>query len=303
MKIDQLSISKSKFQCYYNDFLLSVKHRIYSIKLSNPFLLDFFSSSKESISNCTSLQTLILERIHTECLENLLKNLATLPVLSSLAVVITQNSNRTTIYQLIFQLPVLKSCKLSFEDNFLRTLLPIATNPTSPIEHLTINGNKFNPYRLDNLLSYVPKLCHLSINYLNGYSGYGTIALVTVLKHLTHVSLVLNQVEFLDFELLIKQYYNQIQILQISSNYDLMYLNASRWERLIVSFMPCLHTFDFQYIYRLSSSDTHEYMYQRYFQSFASLFWLKRQWFFAYDHNSGGNSFGIFYSVQPYRLE
>ncbi|CAF4450701.1 unnamed protein product, partial [Rotaria sp. Silwood2] len=77
------------------------KHRIRSINLSNPFIINFFSSPTENISKCSQLQALILNDIESKCLENLLVRLAYLPNFSSLAIVVPNDSDKSNIYSLI----------------------------------------------------------------------------------------------------------------------------------------------------------------------------------------------------------
>jgi len=276
------------------------KHRINSIRLSDPFIIDFFSSSTQDISKCSHLQILILHNIESQCLENLLHRLASLPNLSSLAIPILFNSNKINIYNLIFQLPVLKYCKISFEESVYFAPLPMSTNLSSPIEHLIING-KFYLTTIDALLSYVPQLRRLSIKYIYGYYNPETRVLSTVLNNLTHVSLTLDRLAFARFEPFVKQYFGQVKVLHISSNDDHTYLDAVLWERLILSCIPYLHIFDFQHTYQMPYRYKHENMYQGFFEKFTSPFWSQRQWFFAYDYNSGESSLGLFYSIQPYR--
>ncbi|CAF1322293.1 unnamed protein product [Rotaria sp. Silwood1] len=98
-------------------------------------------------------------------MENLLHSFTSLPNLSSLAIPIAQGSNTNTIYNLIFQLPVLKYCKMTFEENISFESLPRSTKLSNSIEHLVINGACHYAI-IDALLSYVPQLRRLSINYL-----------------------------------------------------------------------------------------------------------------------------------------
>jgi hypothetical protein len=95
-------------------------------------------------------------------LENLLKSLASLPNLSSLVIPIYHSLKKDIIYNLIFQLPVLKYCKISYEENIQMGQLPMCTNTLSPIEHLIIDGkcrhielDPFVKHDLKGVLKYI----------------------------------------------------------------------------------------------------------------------------------------------------
>lgn len=290
------SLSKSTFQNYYTRFIQPNNYRITSIHLSEPFTIEFFSS----LTQYSQLQSLILPTIESQCLQNLLIGLTSLSNLSSLAISIDYSSNKTEIYNLIFQLPVLKSCKISLTELHF-VFLPVSTNSSSPIEYLNING-KFSHSQIHALLSYVPNLRRLSIENVHGYYNYNITMLSSVPKYLTHVSLTLQGVRFADFEVWIKKYFSQVKVLQISISQDTGYLDANQWKKLIVEHMPQLHIFDFQFTYQMSANRfKHAYVYDSHFQGFSDSFWSERQWFFEHDCNSGAVLSGLVYSVQPYR--
>ncbi|CAF1036987.1 unnamed protein product [Rotaria sordida] len=213
ININISSLSKSTFQRYYTQLIMPKKHRIQSLCLSDPFIIDFFSSSTEHLSKCSQLRTLILDIFESEHMENLLHSLASLPNLSSLAIPIAKGSNTNTIYDLIFQLPVLKYCKMTFEENVFFESLPRSTKKASnSIEHLIING-ACHYVIIDALLSYVPQLRRLSINYLYGYYKHGINEFSTILNNLTHVSLTLKDLLFDQFEPFIEQYLSRVKVL------------------------------------------------------------------------------------------
>ncbi|CAF2541272.1 unnamed protein product [Rotaria sp. Silwood2] len=97
IQINAQSISKSTFQCIHINFILPNKHRIQSLDLSNPFIIDFFSSSTEDISKYSQLQILILDKMESGYLENLLRSLASLSNLSSLIISIGLSSNKNIL--------------------------------------------------------------------------------------------------------------------------------------------------------------------------------------------------------------
>ncbi|CAF4494271.1 unnamed protein product [Rotaria sp. Silwood2] len=300
IQINTQSVSKSTFQRIHTNFILSNRHRIQSLDLSNSFIIDCFSSSTEDISKCSQLQTLILDKMESGYLENLLRSLDSLPNLSSLIIFIGLNSNKNILWNLIFQLPVLKYCKISSEENLYLGYLPMSTNTISSIKHLVINS-KLDYNDVDTILSYAPQLRRLSINYLYPYCTGGTHVPLFTVNNLTHVSLTLDHLLFDQFETLVKNYLSQVKVLHISSNYDSTYINAIRWENLILSHMSYLQILDLQHIYDIVYRNNQALMHENIFQYFTSPFWIERQWFFAHDTNFGSPSRGIFYSIQPYR--
>lgn len=124
-------------------------------------------------------------------------------------------------------------------------------------------------------LSYIPKLRRLSIKLTHNYYQQVTPVSSTVLNYLTHVSLILENLKFDEFEPFIKQYFGQIKVLQISSNSYYTYLDADRWEKLILSHMPYLRIFDIQHTYKISYGHKHETMFQHFSRSLLLHFGLK----------------------------
>ncbi|UJR38747.1 hypothetical protein I4U23_031412 [Adineta vaga] len=120
--------------------------------------------------------------------------------------------------------------------------LSISINEFSPIEHLIIN-NKLEISELNALLSYLPQLRRLSIDSL--YQSNDPIIPFSIqTNYLTHVSLYLTDISFDQFEIFIKNISHQLQVLYITIDNDTTYLDADRWEKLIVSSMPYLRIFN-----------------------------------------------------------
>ncbi|CAF1551502.1 unnamed protein product, partial [Adineta steineri] len=301
LKMNIPSLSKSTFERYYNEIIMSNKHRIRSLHLSDPFTIELFFYINDNISIYSKLETLILPYVDSQYLKNLLQRLASLPKLSSLSIFIGDELYKEYIYHLIFQLPVLKSCKISLHKDTYFTSIPRCTVTPSPIENLIINGRcDYNAF--DAILSYVPQLRCLSINNLCRFTNQGTSLFKTILHKLTNVSLTMNHIHFDHIEPLFKKSFNHVKILQISSSGDRTYLlDADRWERLIVSYMPYLHIFNFEHKSKILSYDVDENIYQPLLDKFSSPFWCQRQWFFTHESNCEVHSHGIFYSTGPYR--
>jgi hypothetical protein len=303
LKITISTMSKSNFQRYHRHIIMPNKHRITSLSLSNPFVVDLIFSPVRITSNFIRLETLIFDNIKSKYLVNIMNHLTSLPNLFTLIIIpIDRYRNLNNLYDHIFRLPALKYCKISVKERFGCYPLPIATNVTSSIEHLVIN-NHFNLRDLNVLLSYVPELRRLTCNCLNGFNYTQSQTLSIVLNKLTHVSLTMKNVTFDQFESVMRNLFNQLQVLHISTDNDRVYLNANRWEQLIVSAMPRLRIFDFQFTDFLQVDNDHnQATYNSILNQFSSSFWSDRKWFFTYTFYSVYNrNQAIFHSIRPYR--
>ncbi|CAF1495995.1 unnamed protein product [Rotaria sordida] len=229
--------------------------RIQSFQLSHPFAADLCLLVMPLMRNFIQLETLIINNIESDSLEEVINHLSCLPILSS--VTITSNGyvrNQNDLYLKIFHLPMLKYCQMLVETLRFRIPLPVATNRFSPIEHLVIK-HAISLNQIDSFLSYVPYLSRLSLTAFDGWRGYRTKNNSIILNHLTDVSLGLTDIDFNHFEVLVRDLFSQVQVLRISSGYErhsywnMEYLNADRWEQLISIHMPNIRIFDFQYRY------------------------------------------------------
>jgi hypothetical protein len=224
-------------------------------------------------------------------METLLIDLASLPKLSSLSIFIRHQSNSITLYNLIFQLPVLKYCKITFEE--LEAYL-ISNNQSNSIEHFVLNG-KCNLNAISSMLSHVPQLRRLSINYLCGsYKKEETEIPSMLLSNLKYMSLTLDDLKFDQFEQFIKKHFRQVEIFHISTkNYGSEYLNANKWKQLITCYIPHLYIFDIRHTVTLAHFDNNGNTYRALLDQFNSPFWFGRQYSFETDQT--------FFSSQPYR--
>jgi hypothetical protein len=300
-------MSKSTFQHYYQYIIIPFHHRIKSLRLTNLFIFDFIFSSVHAIPKFIRLETLILKNIDSTYLEDILNYLAFLPYLSSLVIIaINFVQNKNYLYRQIFRLPQLKYCKIALQERVESQPLPIAINEYSSIEHLAI----MTPVRIDEcyrLLSYVPQLRRLFLHTLNGYDIERLEISPIVLNYLTHVFLNFLEFNFDEFESLVIKCFRQIQVLRIvtreyMSGHDIEFLNAKRWERLILTYMPYLHIFDIDHEGFISSQQQNQRIYIPAFEQFSSPFWLERKWFFTQHYVPVTNwTKARFFSSNPYR--
>jgi hypothetical protein len=223
-------------------------------------------------------------------METLLNDLASLPKLSSLSIFIRHHSNSITLYNLIFQLPVLKYCKITFEK--LETY-PISNNQSNSIEHFVLNG-KCNLNAISSILSHVPQLRRLSINYLYGsYKKEQTEIPSMLLSNLKYINLTLDDLKFDQFEQFIKKHFRQVEVFHISTkNYGSEYLNANKWKRLITCNIRHLYIFDIRHTVTLAHFHNNRNTHETLLNQSNSPFWFRRR-FCETDQ--------IFFSSQPYR--
>ncbi|CAF4068996.1 unnamed protein product [Rotaria sordida] len=309
IKINISSISKSKFESYVKHIIKPHINRINSLRLSNPFTADMCLLLFPLMTNLIRLQALTLIDIEAKYIEEILNYLSSLPILSSLIIIsIDSIKNPNDIYYKIFRLSALKYCQISIEMKQHSRSLSTATDKFSSIEHLIIN-NDISIDQLDSLLSYVPQLRRLSIGHLEESTYNRTQKNSINLTYLTSVSIELDYVSFKDFEVLVANYFHQVQILRIrvfciifSVNHNQTeYLNADGWQRLISTCLPNLCVFDFQHTYRILSSNDQRQAFETLINKFNSSFWIQHQWFFDFQyHDITWSNAAIFYSINPY---
>ena len=95
-------------------------------------MYDSIFSSMPSLSEFQQLETLILYNIESEYLNDLLNQLQSLPLLSSLVITSSKGvRNMNLIYRQIFDLRALNYCKLSLISPKSDTSLVVCTNEHS----------------------------------------------------------------------------------------------------------------------------------------------------------------------------
>ena len=308
LHIDIPSISKSNFYRYLSHLILPHVDRIRSLQICIPFVDEIYSCLSPIISNMNRLKRLVIDHIESKFIEEILDHLPSLPLLSSLTIKSMDNDRISTdIYRKIFRLPALRYCQIRIKTKKYLRRLPMATNAFSPIEYLAINNDVLSS-ELRILLSYVPQLRRLSLSYLCGRPINLLHRNPLVLNHLTDVYLNLHSIHFHEFELLVSCFLRQVQILRFTSvsTYnsapEMEYLNANRWQQLIVTYMPNLRIFDFQHQQHLYRPLVDRQSYQIEINKFKSSFWTEHHWFFdSQYYKTTLFNYAIFYSTNPYR--
>jgi hypothetical protein len=303
LKITLTSKSTPVWEHYSKQFIIPNKHRIISFRfitdtIDRVPLLSWFPVD----STLNRLESLTLTDIKTDELGLLLVKLVSLPRLFSLTIRLSQHSmDIGSTYQLIFKLPKLKYNKLS--SNVLNTnisSLKVNGAQCSPIEYLVID----HPCSLSDLitiLSHTPHVFHLICKQsLRSTFNIKPIQ-STTLFNLTHISIPFRYLSFNEFEIFIKPICSQLRVMKLYTNADPSYLNADRWEKLIVGHIPYLYRFRLTYVDVIRENlpiTTHHERINR----FTSAFWIKKQWLFdcAIKTWNGQNS-ALVYRVYPRR--
>jgi hypothetical protein len=203
------------------------------------------------------------------------------------------------MHQLIFALPVLKYCNISFESSSPLNFMSNSPDKMSRIEHF-ISKSKYGVNDFDCLLSSMPQLVRLSCQLSS--VTHSELAREITLTSLRHFSLD-HSIPFDEFEIYIKRFFHQLRVLRILSVFEKEYLDSNRWERLISNHMPCLHTFHFQYLKSGFNKDFQgDDEYHMLFNGFTSSFWIKRHWIFSHQHYYDNNNvWTLFYSIYSHR--
>jgi hypothetical protein len=301
-KIKQIDYSLSDEICFQNwmqmvhinkQQILSI-HLLMSLYFNHLLALPFINSSFER------LESLVLLSPEPSTLIFILNELISLPRLFSLTITqLYSLSDLTNIYQIVLALPVLKYYKISASNLLVPISLPISTNQQpSTIEYLIIDHCcTFN--ELSAIVFYTPRLRHL--NFLESYEVPGTygIPLPSTLTHLTYLRIRVCHLKFDEFEMFIRQIRPKLKVLIfITLSEEIAYLDAHRWEQLIVQDLPQLEKFSLRYYENIDDDEDHEP--QINFEGsnpFLSSFWLERQWILDLEIESEN----IVYSIGPYK--
>ncbi|CAF1365880.1 unnamed protein product [Rotaria sordida] len=303
-KINISTISKSNFEDYYRNILIPNRNRIKFLRLSNPFTADIIFSPPRTLLNFIDLEILILDNVQIKYLNKISRHLIELPKLHSLTIsLIGYNQALNILFLNIFHLPKLKYCKIEYQTkdyDYELFQLYLTQLDSSPIECLIVNGRfPFNAFH--NLLCCVSKLQHLTINSLCFSFHFVEQEKLSYidLKYLKHVSIKLDLISFYELESIIKKFFYHVQVLRFTTRIDEDYLNAKRWQKLIISYMPSLPIFDINHKDFIKNNNL---TYHNMIHQFNSSFWIEKRWFFTHQHywKSKLNR-GIFYSTASYR--
>lgn len=301
LKLNFSLLSKTTFQYQCNSILIPNIHRITSLRFSHHLIIDHFFTECRIDSSFIRLQTLALYNSKSDDLIPIINSLATLPRLCSLTITtIERVRSPNDVYCSILRLPYLNYCKLSFGLLDPHYDFPLHSSECSPIENLIINEKCYLD-RLNDFLLHMPNLKHLSceISTLNT----AQVHLSVISLNLISICLKLENTSFDEFQWLISGFSHQLRVLRLSTEHDLEFLNADRWQQFILGQMPYLNRFDLQHQLVIDESIEGYQMYHSLINKFRSSFWTDRNWFFTHQHYKSRHftSYIMFYSTQPYR--
>lgn len=280
LKIDSFYSQEKDILNCCNEFIFPNRQRIISLHLRYWKTTELFFKSMTIDSSFQRLESFRLSLMRQEDLIPLIITLTSLPRLVSLYLFKEddyQVDDLGEIYQLIFNLPVLKYNTLVSEEWTPWISLPISdNNQYSTIEYMTINHNCCLDQLLM-LLSYTPQLRRLifrgSFNSPNNDNDEISITLPN-LRYLRMNKCYLTCDEFQSF---IMQINSPLRVMRITTCNDSAYLDANRWERFILHHMPSLQEFYFEH--HESFTDCFRVAeYHKSIHRFTSSFWIERKW-------------------------
>ncbi len=283
----------------YKQIIHFNRQQIFSLNLKLPLYTNGFFSLYTFDSSLDHLESLILNSIEQNMLNQFLPKLISLSRLLSLTINMENLIiNPIEIYQTIFNLPMLKYYKfIAFQLNSSISLSIPTKKQFSPIEYLVIDHYcTFN--ELFNIVSYTPQLRRLNLTYAF-YENPADIETISpmILSNLSHLSSH-GLITFDEFEMFINKIYWKLKVLSYATHSkDIDYLNAKRWEEFILKYLPDLEKFYFKYFECLDHTNEST-IYCDKLDQFNSLFWIERQWIFETEINLKN----IIYLIHPKRF-
>ncbi|CAF1372844.1 unnamed protein product, partial [Rotaria sordida] len=235
--IDYFTIIDDDFLNNWNEIISYNKEQIFSLTFYTSSRIERFLSSS-TIQSFIHLQALFLYNVQSDILMSVLINLSSLPHLQSLTINMFNTSiNLADIYQLVFNLSMLKYYKLSIDVTDLSISLPIPINEQqqSSIESLIID-HSCTFQQLSTIVSYTLKLRYLKFTHGFNDTSNKLLILPIKLENLTYFSLHIYSVEFHDFQRFIQKINSNLKKLNISIQcQDMTYLDAYQWEQLLLN--------------------------------------------------------------------
>ncbi|CAF1201367.1 unnamed protein product [Adineta steineri] len=257
-----------------------IKNYIFSISIQTCRPTTEIISLCNFDSSYQNLQCLIFNIDQPNIILMILPKLTQLPKLYSLTIENMYKLHICKIYPLVLNLSKLKYFKIEtcYIDVFADHSLPIATHEQlSSIEHLIIK-HSCSIEELASFLSYTPKVQQLNFSIYGNKKTPLNLLSLNHLRHLTSLSIKVRSMKFDRFENLINQFKFHLKTLSLeiwSRNKN--YLNAYRWERIILQNLPQLEHFSMKYLVRFRNDDQPP-LHSDEPNEFLTSFWLQRQW-------------------------
>ncbi|CAF4126580.1 unnamed protein product [Rotaria sp. Silwood2] len=281
----------------FKQFMFANRHQIFSLHVNFIIHNSYFFSSFLFDSSFDRLESIIFKQIQPETLIPVLSNLSSLPHLASLTIEISNVQEEINdIYRLVFVLPKLKYYRISFPNKCHSIILPLdMNNQFSPIEYLVID-HYCSLNELVSLISYTPKLFRLTVHKIKMNDSNITISSSITLTNLNSIFLDFHQTTFNVLEIFITKKFPNLKSLFISGSDDITFLDAYRWEQLILNNFPQLEKFYLVYDDLLDNEEKYPRFTGRSNQ-FSSSFWIERQWLLEAEINDTD----IEYTIRSYR--
>jgi hypothetical protein len=281
----------------YEHMIVHKRNQIYSISLYE--LEDIHIMSLLMInSSFNHLESLTFHQIEADILARLLTHLTCLPRLFSLNINtqwVLDLETLSDIYQLIFALPKLKF--IEFDTDIGSTSaaslpLSIATDKQfSSIKHLYIH-HSCDMNELFTIMSYTPELCRLRLALTSDTGPSIESVLPISLSNLTHILIDEYDLEFGEFEMLIRKITcNKLKVLHINiRRQKITCFDANQWEKLIRQYLPQLKKLHLTYASNINENSDQ-------LKQFFSSFWIERRWIMEVQSRYNN----IMYAIGSYR--
>ena len=287
---------------YSVNVISSTKDRIISLNLLDYMMTREYYLPLTIDSSFTRLESLALNCTDSNQLIPVLVGLIALPRLLSLNIWVDDElEDVDNVYEIIFNIPMLKYNSLSFPSIETSIPLPIRTNGQfSSIEHLAIDHS----CTLDELiviLTYTPELRRLICTEVTGWNAVVPKRKSITMSHLTYASFAKCDANFNEMEIFIQNLSSRLKVLYLTCLRDPSYLNADRWKEIIIKHCTQLRIFQFEYQETIDA-DLTVTAYHTMFNRFYSSFWINRQCFFEVSlHKDDYFDDVITYSLGPHR--
>ena len=272
------------------------RHQMFCIHVNFVFKQSDFFSSFLFDSSFDRLESIFFKDIQSDTIIPVLNNLSTLPNLFSLTIETSDIKEIITdIYRLIFILPKLKYYRFSSSDYNLSITLPmVMNNQFSSIEYLVID-HYCSLNELVCLISYTPQLRRLTLNKTKTNDSNIEILSRIPLINLKSIYLNLNFTKFNEMEIFFTKILLNLKCLTIIGTKDINFIDAYRWEQLILNYFPQLEDF-WLFYYEYVHNEQNYPTYTGRWNQFSSPFWIERQWTFEAEVKYSD----IEYRVRPY---
>ncbi|CAF3025305.1 unnamed protein product [Rotaria sp. Silwood2] len=281
---------------FYKEFILKNRHRIVSFHLPVIECTTEFFPPFTFDSAFIRLESIIINLTEPKILTLILKNLTCLPRLFSLTIDILKIlEHLNDIYRLIFALSTLKYNKVIVHFKESSITLPIATDEEFGCIESLIIDHSCSSNELISLISYTPRLRHLTVCKTDNNDTNAQIFSLRNLINLESIYLDMFQITFHTLAIFLCKLSSNLKILSIASSNDINFLNAHLWENLISINFPQLEKFYLTYSDRFLNDNQYE-VYHVQVNEFSSLFWIKRKWIFDVEIRF----INIEYIVHPY---